>query len=285
VIRKQLVKKVLGTLEDLKKDDFEKYLGFWGELGPVLKEGLVPFDVAEKNKVLELILVASTHEENKLTTLDDYVSRMKPGQDAIYYLSGPSAETVRRSPLLEAFRAKGYEVLLFSDPIDELWLERAPMFKDKKMVAVGRGEHELGTDEEKKKAQEEREEKERELKDLLTALRAHLQDEIKEVRLSTRLTASAVCIVGDEGDLSPSMLKILEQMGQPVTKTKRILELNPAHPLMEKLSAMFKDNKADPRIKEYAELLYGQAMLAESGQLKDPAAFTRMVADLMVRAS
>jgi molecular chaperone HtpG len=284
VIKKQLVKKVLGALEDLKKTSFEKYLSFWSELGPVMKEGLVAQDANDKNRVMELMLASSTHEENKLTTLDDYVARMKEGQDAIYYLSGPNADTVRRSPLLETFRAKGYEVLLFSDPIDELWLERAPSFKDKALKAIGKGEVELGTEEEKKAAQTEKEEKERELKDLLTGLRAHLQDEVKEVRLSTRLTSSAVCLVGDEEDLSPSMQRILEQMGQPVTKTKRILELNPSHPVVGKLQSMWTENKADPRIKDYAELLFSQALLAEAGQLKDPAAFTRLVADLMVRA-
>lgn len=284
VIKKQLVKKVLGALEDLKKENFEKYLSFWSELGPVMKEGLVAQDANDKNRVMELMLASSTHEENKLTTLDDYVSRMKEGQDAIYYLSGPNADTVRRSPLLETFRAKGYEVMLFSDPIDELWLERSPSFKDKPLKAIGKGEVELGTEEEKKSAQQAKEEKERELKDLLTGIRAHLQDDVKEVRLSTRLTASAVCLVGDEEDLSPSMQRILEQMGQPVTKTKRILELNPSHPVVGKLQSMWTENKADPRLKDYAELLFAQALLAEAGQLKDPAAFTRLVADLMVRA-
>lgn len=283
VIKKQLVKKVLSSLEDLKKDNNEKYLSFWAELGQVVKEGLVAPD-SDKNKVLELVLAASTNEEGKLTSLDQYVERMKPGQDAIYYLSGPNPDTVRRSPLLEAFKAKGYEVLLFSDAIDELWLDRAPSFRDKPLKAIGKGEHELGTEEEKKQAQEEKEKKETELKDLLNALRAHLQEDIKEVRLSTRLTSSAVCLVGDEHDLTPSMQRILEQMGQPSQKMKRILELNPAHPLMGKLQAMFTENKADPRIKDYAQLLFGQAVLAESGQLKDPSEFTRLLAELMVRA-
>ncbi|MCK6546781.1 molecular chaperone HtpG [Myxococcota bacterium] len=283
-IRKQLVKKVLATLEELKKEDAEKYLSFWSELGPVLKEGLVPYDVGEKDKILELVLAASTHDATKLASLDDYVGRMKEGQTSIYYLSGTSIDTLRKSPLLEAYAAKGYEVLLFADPVDELWLERAPGFKDKKLESIARGEAKLGTEEEQKKAESELEQKQAEHRDLLTALRVALQEQVKEVRLSNRLTSSAVCLVGDVDDPSPQMLKILEQMGRDQPKPKRILELNPTHPLLGKLQVMFVENKADLRIAQYAQLLYGQAVLAESGQLPDPAAFNTLVAELMVRA-
>jgi molecular chaperone HtpG len=283
VIRKQLVKKVLSTLEDMKRDKFDDdYLAFWGAFGPVLKEGLLAFDAADKDKLLDLVVTHSTHAADKLVSLDDYVSRMKDGQDAIYFLSGPSYEAISRSPLLEAFTAKGYEVLLFTDPVDELWLERAPKFKDKPLTSIGRGEVKLGSDDERKQAAEALDEKQKEFADLLAFFRVQLQNEVKEVRLSSRLTASPVCLVSDEHDLTPRMQKILEQLGQKPPRIKPILELNPGHPLLPKLHALFTSNKADPRLATYAEVLLGQAHLADSGQLPDPAGFARALGDLML---
>ncbi|HEU4732054.1 MAG TPA: molecular chaperone HtpG, partial [Kofleriaceae bacterium] len=154
VIRKQLVKKVLGTLDEMKRDKPEDFLQFWAAFGPVLKEGLLAYDAQDKDKLLELVIAPSTHDTTKLASLDDYVGRMKEGQDAIYFLTGPSREAIAKSPLLEAFTAKGYEVLLFSDPIDELWLERAPRYKDKPLKSIGRGEIELGSEDERKQAAE-----------------------------------------------------------------------------------------------------------------------------------
>ena len=283
VIRKQLVKKVLATLEDMKRDKFDDdYLAFWAAFGPVLKEGLLAFDAADKDKLLDLVIAHSTHAADKLVSLDDYVSRMKEGQDAIYFLTGPSYEAIARSPLLEGFTAKGYEVLLFTDPIDELWLERAPKFKDKPLTSIGRGEVKLGSDDERKQAAEALDEKQKEFADLLAYFRVQLQNEVKEVRLSSRLTSSPVCLVSDEHDLTPRMQKMLEQLGQKPPKIKPILELNPGHPLLPKLHALFASNKADPRLATYAEVLLGQAHLADSGQLPDPAAFARALGDLML---
>jgi molecular chaperone HtpG len=282
VIRKQLVKKVLSTLEEMKRDKPEDYLSFWDAFGPCLKEGLLAYETQDKDKLLELIITASTHDPTKLTSLDDYVGRMKDGQDAIYFLTGPSKEALAKSPLLEAFRDKGYEVLLFSDPIDELWLERAPRFKDKQLTSIGRGEIKLGSEDDRKKAAEELEDKQKQYNDLLTCFRVHLQNEVKEVRMSSRLTSSPVCLVSDEHDLTPRMQKMLEQLGQAPPKIKPILELNPNHPLIPKLQAIFAESKADPRLGLYAELLLGQAHLADSGQLPDPAAFSRALADVML---
>ena len=282
VIRKQLVKKVLGTLEDMKRDKPDDYLQFWAGFGPSLKEGLLGFDTADRDKLLDLVIAHSTHDTTKLASLDDYIGRMKDGQDAIYFLTGPSHDAIARSPLLEAFAAKGYEVLLFTDPIDELWLERAPKFKDKQLTSIGRGEVKLGSDDDRKKAAEALDEKQREFSDLLAFLRVQLQNEIKEVRLSSRLTSSPVCLVADEHDLTPRMQKMLEQLGQKPPKVKPILELNPGHPLLPKLHALFAANKADPRLTTYAEVLLGQAHLADSGQLPDPAAFSRALGDLML---
>jgi molecular chaperone HtpG len=282
VIRKQLVKKVLGTLDEMKRDQPDDYLTFWSAFGPALKEGLLAYDTPDKDKLLDLVITPSTHDPHKLTSLEDYVGRMKDGQDAIYFLTGSSKEAVARSPLLEAFAAQGYEVLLFADPIDELWLERAPRFKDKPLKSIGRGAVELGSEDDRKKAAEALDEKKKEYGDLLGLFRVHLQDEVKEVRLSSRLTSSPVCLVADEHDLTPRMQKMLEQLGQAPPKAKPILELNPSHPLIPKLAALFAENKADPRLGLYAELFLGQAHLADSGQLPDPAAFSRALGDVML---
>jgi molecular chaperone HtpG len=283
IIRKNLVKKVLATLDELKRDDAKEYLEFWSSFGPVLKEGLL-HDVDEKDKLIDLLLASSTASATELTTLEQYVARMKEGQDVIYYLTGVSQESVARSPLLEAVTAKGYEVLLFSDSIDELWLERAPKFKEKRFQSIGRGEVELGSEEERKAASESLRAKEEELRDLLSCLRVHVQEEIKEVRLSARLTSSPVCLVTDEHDPSPRMQRLLEQLGQKPPKIKAILEINPNHPLIPKLQAIFKESPADPRLKLYAELFYGQAQLDDAGQLRDPATFSKALGDVMLRA-
>jgi molecular chaperone HtpG len=284
VIKKQLVKKVLGTLEEMKRDHAEDYLKFWAGFGPALKEGLLAYDAQDKDKLLELVIAPSTKDTGKLISLDDYVGRMKEGQDAIYFLTGPSKEAVAKSPLLEAVVAKGYEVLLFSDPIDELWLERAPRYKDKPLQSIGKGDVAIGSAQERKAAEEQIEEKRRELNDLLTCMRVHLQEDVKEVRLSNRLTSSAACLVADEHDLSPRMQRMLEQLGQPAPKTKPILELNPGHALIPKLQALFAEDSTDARLALYARLLLGQAHLADSGQLPDPDAFGKALADLMLRA-
>jgi molecular chaperone HtpG len=284
VIKKQLVKKVLSTLEEMKRDQAEDYLRFWASFGPALKEGLLSYETQDKDKLLELTLAASTHSPGKLTSLDEYVSRMKEGQEAIYFLTGASREAVAKSPLLESFVAKGYEVLLFSDPIDELWLERAPRFKDKPLQSIGRGEVKLGSEEERKKESEALAEKQRELSDLLACVRVALQDEVKEVRLSNRLTSSPACLVADDDDMSPRVQRMLEQLGQSPPKAKPVLELNPGHELMPRLQAIFKENNADPRLALYSKLLLGQAHLADSGQLPDPEGFSQALAAVMLRA-
>ncbi len=284
IIRKQLVKKALGTLDEMKADHFEdEYLGFWASFGPVLKEGLLAFEAQETEKLLELVIAPSTASA-KLSSLADYVGRMKEGQDEIYFLSGTSKDAVAKSPLLEGFVAQGYEVLLFSDPIDELWLERGPSYKGKPLVSIGRGEVKLGSEEERKKTAESLAAKSEEYAALLTSLRGSLQHEVKEVRLSSRLTSSPACLVADEDDLTPRMQQMLAQMGQTAPKSRPILELNPKHDLLPKLQTIHGASSADPRLPLYATLLLGQAHLAESGQVPDPAAFSQALADLMLRS-
>jgi molecular chaperone HtpG len=267
----------------MKEQRPEKYRTFWTEFGAVLKEGLVAFEEGP-DKLLELVLAPSTDGPTP-TSLGDYVRRMKEGQPAIYYVTAPARETAERSPHLEAFRARGYEVLFFLDPIDELWLRLPREVEGKKLVSVAEGAVELGTEEEKKQAETAREETSERFKDLLLALRAALQDDVRDVRLSGRLTSSPACLVGDTGDLSPHLEEMLRRSGQQVPKVKRVLELNPAHPLVTRLQAFHAAHPGDERLKRYAELLHGQAVLAEGGTLPDPAGFSRRLAELLVEAT
>jgi molecular chaperone HtpG len=190
-----------------------------------------------------------------------------------------------RSPHLEAFRARGYEVLFFLDPIDELWLRLPREFEGKSFTSVARGALDLGSEEEKKEQESAREEASERFKDLLLALRAKLQDEVRDVRLSGRLTSSPACLVGEAGDLSPHLEELLRRRGQDIPKVKRVLELNASHPLVTRLHAFHAAHPADERFTRYAELLYGQALLAEGGTLSDPAAFSRLLTELLVEAT
>ncbi len=282
VIKKQLVKKVYDTLENIRSEKLEQYRELWAQFGPALKEGLVGPEAHEHQRIHDLMLVRTTKNEAPIT-LATYVANMKEGQEAIYYLTGPSLDAVRRSPHLEAFAAKDYEVIYFVDPIDEIWLDRMPEFQGKTFRSVGQGDVNLGSAEEKAQAEKKREEDERNYRDLLTVLRSQLQEEIKEVRLSSRLTESLACLVSDTEDMSPQMVKLMRHMGQAVPKTKRILELNPNHALMAKLQTLVTADKSSAAIKDYAALIYGQALLAEGGQLADPAQFSRLVAEMMTR--
>jgi molecular chaperone HtpG len=281
-IRKHLVRRVLGALKEMKDGDADKYRTFWTEFGAVLKEGLIAFDEGHE-RILELVLAPSTFAPAGLTSLGDYVSRMKEGQEAIYYMTGPSAAAVEHSPQIEVFRDKGYEVVFFTDPIDELWLRMPRELGGKTLVSAAKSDVAPGSADDKKQAEEQRREQEEGFKDLLMALRAKLQDEVKDVRLSSRLTSSAACLVGDEQDLSPHIAELLRRTGQEVPKVKRILELNPTHPLLPKLQALVERDKNDPALAHYAELLHGQAILAEGGQLPDPAAFSQRIAELLLR--
>ncbi|HEY6036281.1 MAG TPA: molecular chaperone HtpG [Kofleriaceae bacterium] len=283
IIKKQLVKKVLGTLDDMKQNARDEYLGFWAGFGPAMKEGLVTSE-GDQDKLLDLVIASSTHDGGVPTTLAEYVGRMKEGQDAIYVLTGTSKETVANSPLLEGFKAKGYEVLLFSDPIDEIWLEREPKFQGKPLKSIGRGDVQPGSEEERKADAAKVEEQRKELGDLLVALRTAIEHEVKEVRLSSRLTSSPACLVADEHDLTPRMQKLLEQLGQAPPPVRPVLELNPNHPLMAKLKAAFAADSTDPRLPAFARLLLGQAYLADTGQVPDAAAFGKALDEVMLRA-
>ena len=265
----------------MKEQRPEKYRTFWTEFGAVLKEGLISFEEGH-DKILDLVMAVSTGSAEPVA-LAEYVTRMKDGQDAIYYMTATSRDAGEHSPHLEAFRARGWEVLFFTDPIDELWLRLPRELDGKPLVSVAKADLQVGSEEEKKRAEEARKESEDSLRDVLTVLRAKLQDEVKDVRLSSRLTESPACLVGEAGDLSPQMQELLRRAGQEVPKTKRILELNPTHPIVTRLRQLHATDANHPRLGLYAELLYGQAILAEGGPLPDPAAFSRRLTELMLQ--
>ncbi|MEU6238168.1 molecular chaperone HtpG [Kitasatospora sp. NPDC047058] len=273
LIRRRLAKKVLSTVKDLMANDAEKYRTFWREFGATVKEGLLG-GAEDPKAILDVASFASTASEEP-TGLADYVARMKDGQDKIYFMTGESRAQVENSPHLEAFRAKGYEVLLLTDPVDEIWVETVPGYDGKEFRSVARGAVDLP-------AEEVSEERSGAYAPLLTWLNEVLTD-VKDVRLTTRLTSSPACLVSDADGLTPTLEKMYKAMGQEVPPVRRILELNPEHPLVGGLKAAHDERAGDPALAETAELLYGTALLAEGGDLADPARFARLLADRLAR--
>jgi molecular chaperone HtpG len=283
-IRNFLVKKVLDTLKGMLQNDRARYASFWKEFGAVVKQGLYSREEQErKDALLQLVLCASSRSGDELTTLAEYVRRMQPGQEAIYYLTGLSREAVEHSPHLEAFREKDYEVLYLTDPVDELWTSAGLEFEGRKFRSVGKGEVDLGSKEEQKEAAE-RQEHEGSFRAVLEGLREILAEDIKEVRLSTRLVSSPACLVSEETDFSPQLDELMRRMGHTIERKKRILEVNPKHELLSKLRSHFQRDPKAPELQSYARLLYGQALLAEGGQLPDAASYGRLIAELMTKA-
>ncbi|WP_018504759.1 molecular chaperone HtpG [Parafrankia discariae] len=277
LVRRRLVKKVLSTVRGLQTDDAERYRTFWKEFGPVVKEGLLD-DVENQEAILEIISCASTHDPEQTTTLREYVDRMKDGQDDIYYMTGDSRLMIEKSPHMEAFLAQGYEVLLLTDPVDEVWVERVARFDGRPLRSIAKGQVDLGTADEKESTEPEREQRRKDFAELLSWLTRTLHEQVKEVRLSSRLTTSPACIVGDTHDITPTLEKMYRSMGQNVPHAKRILELNPTHPLVEGLRKAHEQDGSSDVLSETAELLYGMALLAEGGDLADPSRFTRILA-------
>jgi molecular chaperone HtpG len=270
-IRKWLTKKILDSLEDTQKKEPEKYLAFWKQFGRVLKEG-AGFDFENKDKLVPLYLFESSADPEKSTSLKDYVSRMKSDQTAIYYLTGPSRRAVEHSPHVEAFNEKGYEVLYMTDPVDEMFVQWQMEFEGKPLKSIAKGTADLPADNDLK-------DKEQEFSALTVALLKKLDDRVKEVRLSSRLTSSPACLVVSEQDVSPNLEKLLNQMKGETSKQKRILELNPKHEIIEKMRAHVDDAALD----DYAEVLYGYAVLAEGSQLDDPLKFNQAVVRVLSR--
>ncbi len=281
-IRKGLTRKVMTTLKEMKESRPETYRTFWNEFGRVLKEGLFREPEQQKN-LLDLCLVPST-QATELTTLADYVSRMKEGQDAIYYLTGENRAILENSPHLEVFRQKGYEVLLLQDAVDAVWAENVEDFQGKPFRSAARGSLDLGTEDEKKEAEARLEEQRKELATMLAWLSTRLADQVKQVQLSSRLTTSPSCLVSDTNDPSPAMEKLMKAMGQELPPVKRILELNPAHPVVKRLHELYTEQGDQAFLGDVAEMLHAQALVAEGGEIPDPSRFSHLLAGLLERA-
>lgn len=277
-IKSGSVKKVLGLLEDLVENDKEKYTTFWNAFGRVFKEGLGE-DFANRERLLKLIRSASTHnaDDTQSVSLADYVSRMKEGQDKIYYVTADSFGAAKNSPHLEVFRKKGIEVLILTEPVDEWWLGQVEEFDGKKLQSVAKGDLDLGAfaDEAEKKEQEKVAD---ELKPLVERIKTALGDKVKEVRVTHRLVDSPACLVVDENELSGNLERMLKAAGQKITASPPILEINPTHAVIEKLKASGEEDFAD-----WASLLFDQSVLAEGGQLENPADFVKRMNSLMLK--
>jgi molecular chaperone HtpG len=287
LIRNGLVSRVIAELEKKAKDDAAEYAKFWDNFGPVLKEGLYE-DVVHQEALLGLARFRSTATGDAggdaLVSHADYIGRMKEGQDAIFYIAGEDAAAVAASPQLEGFRKRGVEVLLMTDPVDEFWIGRVGKVQGKELRSVTRGAAELSKIKQADGATAEPAESP-DAAPLIALFRLALEGEVKDVRASDRLTDSAVCLVADERDMDIHLERLLRQHKQLDAVSKRILEINPAHPLMRKLAADLAQAGADPtvqpRLSEIAHLLLDQARIVEGERPADPAAFARRLASVL----
>lgn len=275
LIRKRVTRKILDTLQEMFDKDHDKYLTVWAEFGRSIKEG-ISADYENKDKILPLLLFQSSNDPEKLTTLKDYVSRMKPDQEQMFYLTGESRAVIENSPHLEALRYKGWEVLYMVDPVDELVLQHLTEFEGKKLKSAGKGKIETGESEQK-----ELKEKEDEFKPLLEFLQKRLDENVKQVRLTTRLTTSPACLVVEEHDYSPMLERVLQKGKGGGPKQRRVLELNPKHPLVARMRERQADNAEDPLLANAAEVVFGLAVLAEGSELPDPVRFNKAAAEVL----
>ncbi len=277
-IRKHLVRKVCDALKTMKAEHPEKFQQFWEQFGRLLKEGIYQ-DAARRDNLLEIAQFHST-KGDEWVSLETYKERMAEGQEAIYFLAGENLSQLRESPHLETFTKKGVEVLLFNEPVDEVWLSVVHEFQDVKFMSAAAGELELGSDEEKKKAQEDREKQNKEMATFLSWMGSKLEG-VKEVRVSSRLHESPACLVTEENGVSPHFEKLMKAMGQEMPPQPRILEVNPDHPFVQKLQSGYDADKDSVELGTLASVLYSLALLAEGGELAKPAEFTRQVAQAL----
>ncbi len=284
-LRAALIKRILDTLDKLATDNIEKYKEFWQQFGNVLKEGPAE-DFANRNRVAKLIRFSTTHTDTaeQTVSLDDYIKRMKPEQKKIYYITADSFNTAKSSPHLEIFRKKDVEVILFYDRIDEWLIGHLNEYEGKSLQSVAKGDVSLDeiTDADNQTPKEELQQKDEKLKsefdDVLKRIKTALGDQIKEARLSHRLTNSPVCLVVDEHDMGSQLQRLLKAAGQEIAEVKPIFELNPEHQLIAKL----KSESNDAKFQEWVHILFDQAILAEGGQLKDPATFVQRINKLLL---
>ena len=275
-IRSGSVKKVLGMLEKIAKNDPEKYQKFWTEFGRVLKEGPAE-DFTNREKIAKLLRFATTQtgDEEQTVTLDDYISRMQKGQDKIYYIAADSHAAAKNSPHLEIFKKKGIEVLLLSDRVDEWLTSNLTEFEGKKLQSVAKGELDLGKDEASEKKLEE---KAKSSEKLVKRMKKTLGDRVEDVRVTNRLTDSPACIVLHEHDMAMHMQRILKEAGHAMPGSKPILEINPDHPIVKKLGG----EKSKKKFDDWSDILFDQAILAEGGQLDDPSGFVTKLNKMLV---
>ncbi|MFV1975551.1 MAG: molecular chaperone HtpG [Candidatus Scalindua sp.] len=275
VIKNSITKKVLATLSEMKEKEFDKYLKFYKEFSRILKEG-VHMDFDRRETIGELLLFPSTKtEKDKYRSIPEYVNGMKEGQEEIYYITGSSLDETLQSPYLEAFKEKDYEVLIMLEDIDDVIMSSFE-YKGKKFKSAIKGDVTLD-----KSEKEEKEKAGKKYRKLLDLIQDRL-DDVKEVRLSGRLKDSACCLVGDEGEMDLQMENLLKSMGQEVPERKRILEINPSHPIFEAMNKIFKEDRKSKVLADYTDLLYNQALLLEGSKPKDSAAFAKAISRLMV---
>ena len=275
-IRSGSVKKVLSMLANMVKNDPEKYQKFWSEFGRVLKEGPAE-DFANRDKIGKLLRFATTHDDSaeQTVSLDDYIGRMSDDQDKIYYIAADSHAATKSSPHLEIFRKKGIEVLLLSDRVDEWLTSHLMEYEGKKLQSVAKGELDLGDDEASEK---ELEKKAKSAEKLLQRMKKSLGDRVDDVRVTNRLTDSPACIVLNEQDMAMHMQRILKEAGHEMPTSKPILEINPDHPIVKQLGA----EKGKKKFDDWSAILFDQALLAEGGQLDDPAGFVAKLNKMLV---
>lgn len=282
-IKSQLSKKVLNELKKKASKEAEDYATFWGSFGAVLKEGLVE-DPALRDRILEICRFASTGEE-PLTSLSAYVARMKEGQEAIYYIAGEDAAKLAQSPHLEGFKAKGVEVLLLSDHVDEFWLQHITEFEGKPLKSITRGSADLDQVQVDENPEDEKTE-EANLSALIAVIKVELGETVKDVRPSKRLTDSPVCLIADDGDMDVNLERLLKRHGQLQDGAPRVLELNPSHALITKLvdRAQADGASSDDLLSDAAHILFDQARIVEGETPTDPAGFARRLGSVMARA-
>ena len=275
-IKKWLTRKVLDSLEEMHRKEPEEYLKLWKNFGRVLKEGAT-LDFDNKDRLLGLFLFESSADPEKLTTFEEYVGRMKEDQKAIYYMTGPSRRAIEHSPHLEAFKAKGYEVLFLTDPVDEMVVQWVWDFKEKKLKSVVKGIADLGDDRDLGP-------KVKEFSSLMDVLQSKLDASVRQVRLSGRLTSSPVCLVVADEDMSPNLEALIGKAKGESTRQKRIMEINPDHELVGRMRALHAANSEDPALDDFANILYGYAMLAEGSEIPEPQKFNEALLRVVTKA-
>ena len=277
-IRSGSVKKILSALENMAKNEPDKYTTFWKEFGKVMKEGIVD-DYNNKPRLAKLLRFSSTYNDNPAQTvaLEDYVGRMKEGQEKIYYITADNFPAAKNSPHLEIFRKKGVEVLLLTDQIDEWLGTHLNEFEGKSLQSVTKGQLDLGNleDEEEKKTTEKASEQ---FKAVIERIKTALGEKVKEVRVTHRLTASPACLVADEHSMDASLERLLKSAGQHIAGNKPIMEINPDHVIVQAL----KEETDEKRFNDWVFILFDQALLSEGGQLEDPGAFVKRLNEMFV---